>query len=235
MPAHTAATDTARLRYLPGEGWRDAYQRQLELSLHRLSAVQVLDVVWAAAELEVPLTLPSLNRMVSTVMSSFGIIPGAQLASLLYALVKLGAGLRPALVEQLLPEIQDQMGEMDSQMLTDLAWALATAGYAPSEPLLRALDARFEVLLPSMSAEGVAKIAAARPKLGELLPGKQWVGRLAARADELGVGSFKAGQVLLLIQGLHQLGWASEVELLRRYAAQAAAPRRPVVQRQQQD
>lgn len=128
------------------------------------SPLQIADTLWSVAELGLGVQTTVLKAMVATVTADVTAVASADLARVLYAMVKLKQAPKPKWLDLFASEIEVQLGTLPLGPLSEAAWALACAGYVPRPAWLAKMDAQVLRLLappaPSSAAAAVAAPAA---------------------------------------------------------------------------
>jgi hypothetical protein len=112
----------------------------------RIAPIQAADLLWACAELGLGHILPpgTLPRMAAVVTGPEALtsLTAQQLASALYAMVKLGAAPSASVMGEVAAEVGGNMDRVGLGHLAEVAWAMASAGYTPPGEWVSRLDAQ---------------------------------------------------------------------------------------------
>ncbi len=127
-------------RYLPSQSWLRALTHSLQVQHLKLAPFQIADVLWAVAELRVPLPTSLTHKLINGITDQIALLPARTLAVALYALARLRAQVPQPLIELILAEVQYEIDSMSLDTLAGIAWALAALKYRPSGQLLGRID-----------------------------------------------------------------------------------------------
>ena len=121
-------------------------------SLHRSasSRVQVLDagqvsrLLTALSSLASPPPPALASELGKSAAARFASpsVPPAELADLVWAFARLGVKLPPAFAASAQRRLQLSMSQLPAEQLVRMLWSLASAGYHPTEPQLKAYAQR---------------------------------------------------------------------------------------------